>query len=146
MKLMNTKSKRPISLWEARVLQGTVRVQLSAEDLGFVTVGHTVTSAVLPPSRPQPGRIGRMDAHFTGFLGGQCPIARTAAAGISRPSHSVVPSSGKASPLLRSKSPEWHQPGSLCLLLPCPAREKLWGPRRGGFKVSRDFPRTWGWA
>lgn len=50
MKLMNTKSKSPILLWEARVLQGTGRVQVSPEDLGFVSVGHTVTSAVPPSS------------------------------------------------------------------------------------------------
>lgn len=60
MKLMNTESKRPILLWEARVLQGTGRVQLSPEDLGFVSVEHTVTSAVLPPSRP-PTRQGTAD-------------------------------------------------------------------------------------
>lgn len=141
---MTMKSESPISLWEARVLQRTERVQLSPEDLGFVSVGHTVTSAVLPPGRPHPDRrTGILWGIGDGIVAGQRWLMAAAPLGCAArsPGHSVVPSSGTASPLLRARSPRPGCPASPCPA--CPPREGLWALHRAVVKVSRDFPRTW---
>lgn len=91
-------------------LQGTGRAQLSPEDLGVVSVGHTVTSAVLPPSRPQPGRWTRVLWGIgAGIVAGQRWVNRSGAARSPRPFCSAI--------FRQSLTiAEIKEPGSPCLI------------------------------
>lgn len=64
MKRMNMKSKRPISLQEARVLQMRGRTQPLPGDLGFAVCRAHSDLYRLLPSKPQPGRRRQMDTHL----------------------------------------------------------------------------------